>query len=162
MKVLCDYCKREAILVPDTEIYNGNSYGGMVYLCKLCDAYVGCHKEGSSKGKPYGRLANSELREYKVNAHKAFDVLWKSGEVKRGDAYAWLASEMGLEKDLCHIGMFGVTQCKQVIDLCSKVPEILCKGKQSVDKSWVDMSSRSVNSMGDILRGALRSVESSK
>jgi len=60
-EVYCDYCGKPTIYVKDSEIYS-RSYGGWVYWCKDCDAYVGTHKTGKLKGQPLGRLANQELR----------------------------------------------------------------------------------------------------
>lgn len=114
--IACPYCGMRAEYVDSSEIY-GKSYG-MIYLCRPCDAYVGVHK-GTSR--PLGRLANAELRHWKIAAHAAFDPLWQSGEYeKRNDAYAWLAEQMGLPRSKTHIGMFDIEQCKQVIQICNE------------------------------------------
>ena len=73
--VICDYCGTPADFVDSSVVYHGHSFG-MIYLCPRCGAYVGVHK-GSDK--PLGRLANSELRNWKKAAHAAFDPLWKYG-----------------------------------------------------------------------------------
>ena len=59
--VICDYCGTPADFVDSSVVYHGHSFG-MIYLCPRCGAYVGVHK-GSDK--PLGRLANSELRNWK-------------------------------------------------------------------------------------------------
>ena len=82
MKVYCPYCGKEAELIDSSVIY-GRSYG-MAYICFDCDAYVGTHK---GTEKPLGRLANAELRKWKMRAHDAFDPIWKSRKMsvrKRG------------------------------------------------------------------------------
>lgn len=117
----CSYCGNKSELVDSERVY-GRSYG-MMYLCAnypVCDAYVGCHP---GTDKPLGRLANAELREWKKKAHAAFDPLWRNRvqgrqQMKRSEAYAWLAKELGLERERTHIGMFDVLQCKQVVELC--------------------------------------------
>lgn len=106
----CPYCGRATALVDSTEIY-GRSYGP-IYLCRSCDAYVGCHR-GTTNAK--GRLANAELREWKKNAHYAFDAIWKDRHMTRREAYAWLSAKMGLHVDYTHIGMFDVEECKRVV-----------------------------------------------
>ncbi len=113
-EVCCDYCGRRAEYVDSSVIY-GKSYG-MIYLCRPCRAYVGVH-DGTNK--PLGRLADAELREWKKRAHAAFDPIWQYGRFrrKRNAAYAWLAGKMGLAKEETHIGMFDVSQCKQVIQI---------------------------------------------
>lgn len=122
-EVFCPYCGKRAEFVDSAEVYHGRSYG-MIYLCRPCDAYVGCH--GNGKGdSPKGRLANAELRRWKIAAHNAFDPLWKFGPFwgRRNSAYAWLAEQMGLPKEKTHIGMFDVAECQQVIQICTNRKE---------------------------------------
>lgn len=113
--VICPYCGKQAIYV-DSKVVYGRSYG-MLYLCRPCNAYVGCHK---GTDQPLGRLADAELRKWKRAAHSAFDPLWKHGRFKgyRNVAYAWLAKRMGLPAQSAHIGMFDVDECKKVIKIC--------------------------------------------
>jgi len=66
---------------------------------------------------PLGRLANPELRRLKQAAHHAFDPLWKTGDMDRRDAYAWLAEKMGISVENCHIGMMDEGQCKSVVEV---------------------------------------------
>ncbi len=115
MKVNCDYCGKPAKLV-DSKIIYGRSYG-MVWYCKPCDAYVGCYKN-SEDHKPLGRLANKQLRNWKKIAHKYFDVSWKAGSMSRSRAYAWLSKKLQVEQDKCHIGMFDVSLCMKVYEIC--------------------------------------------
>lgn len=114
--VVCDYCGKPAELVSSVEIY-GRSYGHNMYRCRSCDAYVGCHK---GTNEPMGRLANPELRRWKIMAHKSFDPLWRHGRFKgfRNVAYDWLASQLGLPIEKTHIGMFDVAECKMTVQIC--------------------------------------------
>lgn len=111
--VICPYCGRSAEFVDSSVVY-GKSYGP-IYLCRCCDAYVGVH---AGSDKPKGRLANAELRKWKIAAHNAFDPLWKSGQLSRKAAYKLLATRMGLPIERTHIGMFDVEQCKRVASIC--------------------------------------------
>lgn len=111
--VTCPYCGKPAKLVDSIEIYKTRSYG-KAYLCKECDAYVGCHK---GTDRPLGRLANAELRMWKQRAHAAFDILWQTKEFDRKSAYAWLADKLDIPIESCHIGMFDVDRCQQVIEV---------------------------------------------
>jgi hypothetical protein len=96
------------------------------YRCAPCRAWVGCHPNSKV---PLGRLADAELRKAKEAAHAHFDPLWKavarrdgiSNNKARGRAYAWLADQMSLAPDDCHIGMFDVGQCNRVIRICNGV-----------------------------------------
>ena len=118
----CPYCNKATEHVPDTEVYN-ISFGGMIYLCRDCDAYVGCHK--NKPDQSLGRLANKELRQAKIEAHYYLDNLWQrridaettKGHA-RGKAYKWLREQMNLTSAECHIGMFDVEQCKKVVEIC--------------------------------------------
>jgi hypothetical protein len=51
-------------------------------------------------------------------AHSAFDPIWKSGQKKRGRAYAWLADALQMPKKDCHIGMMDVAECLRVVAAC--------------------------------------------
>lgn len=124
IEVLCDYCKKPAQLVSGVKIYpHRTDLNDLKFWnCEQCKAYVGCHKN-SKKNIPLGRLANSELRIWKQNAHSCFDPIWKSGKIDRPNAYAWLAKRMGIDKEFCHIGRFSVEQCKQVIKIVKESSE---------------------------------------
>ncbi len=113
--VICPYCGLPAELADSKEIY-GKSYG-MIYICRPCDAYVGCHGRGDT---PKGTLADAELREWRKKAHRAFDPIWKTGKYRyrRNAAYSWLADMLGLPVEKTHIGMFDVAACKRVIEVC--------------------------------------------
>lgn len=63
-------------------------------------------------------------------AHAAFDPIWKSGQKKRGSAYAWLCDRLGIDKKDCHIGMFDVDMCKRVVAAC-KQPNMEVTGRRA-------------------------------
>lgn len=128
MSVVCPYCSQLAKFLPTSEaIYHGRDYGP-VYICVPCDAWCGCHP-GTTK--PLGRLANKELRQWKMKTHLVFDPIWrerwerknavdakyKKG-MARGGRYKKLAELMGIPKEECHIGMFDVGRCQKAIEIC--------------------------------------------
>lgn len=117
---LCPYCDRPAKHVTGAAIYpqRPDLFGKHFYQCAPCDAHVGCHPNSMA---PMGRLANAELRKAKQAAHAAFDPTWKSGKRKRHEAYAWLAAEVGVSPQNCHIGMFDVDQCRAVVRACQEL-----------------------------------------
>jgi len=117
--LVCPYCKGRSRLVKGNVIYPHRSdlYDKDFYLCRPCDAYVGCH---TGTTIPLGRLANAELRRAKLQAHAAFDPIWKNGHKSRGGAYAWLSEQLNISKELCHIGMFDVDQCRRVTEVCQE------------------------------------------
>lgn len=123
--LICPYCRCQTELIDSKEIY-GTSYG-WIYICRPCDAYVGCHKNGDPEEVPIalGRLANAELREWKKKAHSLFDRIWKmkylnENQLTRKEAYAWLSRMLGIEEKYCHIGMFDVAQCRALCMLFDK------------------------------------------
>lgn len=119
MKVVCDYCHRDAELVTGKVVYphRPDLFHKFFWQCAPCGAFVGCHEKNKGYGdgtRPFGRLANAELRRAKSAAHDAFDPLWRSGQMSRHDAYAWLARALGMSPANCHIGMFDVDLCNRV------------------------------------------------
>lgn len=124
--VICPYCGKEAILVDSQEVYSV-SYG-MIWLCRPCNAYVGCH-ENSDTHKPKGRLANKELRQWRIKAHELFDPLWKkkmvrdgcSKSVARKAGYKWLAGELGIPPSECHISWLSLEMCKRAVEICQNL-----------------------------------------
>ena len=115
----CPYCGKAAELVDGSYVYphRYDLAHKQFWVCTPCDARVGCH---SNSIQPLGRLANAELRGWKMQAHAAFDPIWKRKYMRsRGVAYSWLANQLELKKKDCHIGMFGVDMCKRVVEVCS-------------------------------------------
>lgn len=114
---ICPYCNQPSILVTGHKIYPHRSdlYSKHFWQCEPCRAYVGCHPNTTN---PLGRLANALLREAKMLAHAAFDPIWQSEEMTRSEAYAWLATTLGISPDDCHMGMFDEDTCHRVIDAC--------------------------------------------
>ena len=112
----CPYCGSNVSRVDSTQIY-GRSYG-LVYLCDrypACDAYVGCHPDGT----PKGTLANRRLRAFRKATHAFFDPLWKERTKvfeSRNAAYQWLGEKMNLPPDLAHIATFDEVQCIRCIE----------------------------------------------
>lgn len=61
----------------------------------------------------------SELARARIAAHAAFDPLWQSGKFSRGEAYEWLASELGIPVTACHMVLFDVAMCAKVAVICA-------------------------------------------
>jgi len=123
-EILCDYCQGPTQWLPDTAVYS-QSYGGMVYVCLTCKAWVGCHrrKDGQPGNYPLGRLANAELRRLKIRGHALFDRFWRAAIELRGwskkraraSAYKWLSSETGIPPEKMHFGMLDNQECAKAI-----------------------------------------------
>lgn len=48
-------------------------------------------------------MSDTETRSLRRRLHIAFDPIWQEGFKSRDAAYAWLASELGIDRDDCHI-----------------------------------------------------------
>lgn len=106
----CPYCNNKAEWVENKAIY-GRNYGKsyMMYLCKPCDAYVGCH---NNTKKALGVMANKELREWRKKVHAYIDPIWKEGKRHRGSVYAQITKELGFR---FHTGESDSEICKKVL-----------------------------------------------
>jgi len=122
--ITCPYCKQPAHLVTGCSIYphRPDLHSRKFWMCKSCDAYVGCHRQSDKHGKtgmePLGRLANKDLRFAKSLAHIAFDSIWKTGKRTRKESYIWLSGQLGIPEDSCHIGLFDEATCMKVVEVC--------------------------------------------
>lgn len=121
--IRCTHCHREAELVTGREIYphRPDLARRMFWRCVPCGAYVGCHHPNKRLGfkgtEPLGTLANAELRRARNRAHAAFDPIWRSGEMSRTEAYAWLSGQLGLSIDNTHIALLDLDGCHAVIEV---------------------------------------------
>jgi len=126
--VVCPYCGSVAILRDGSYVHGTGSLVKKLYVCSRypeCDSYVGVFKDGMT---PKGSLANSELRNKRIRAHRAFDEIWKNGIMTRGQAYQWMQYKFGLSRNQAHIGYFSDYMCIQLLDACEEVLQ-KCKRK---------------------------------
>ncbi len=92
---ICRYCGGVIKLIPAKAVYGESARrlgmeGEFVYQCQNCNARVGCHK-GTMRA--LGNVANEVLRLKRMEAHRVFDGLWKSGRMTRtGRTAGWRGS----------------------------------------------------------------------
>jgi hypothetical protein len=86
------------------------------YVCE-CGAWVMAHR---GSGLPLGFPGNSRTRYWRARAHEQFDPLWRELKLfpSRDRAYVWLASRMGMDSLLCHIGKMDADQAHRVTRYC--------------------------------------------
>lgn len=135
----CLHCGEPSRKVSGRVIYPNRQdlYRLIFWKCDPCGAYVGSHKRS---GKPKGFPGNHEVRNARKYVHKVLDPLWRNAHrdpayansekddraIKviqgsaRGRVYAWLAHQMGISKETCHVGMFGIEECRMAWPLCRK------------------------------------------
>ncbi len=70
-----------------------------------------------------GTLANGDLRNKRIQAHKAFDWMWKSGLMTKWQAYKWMQGKLDLSNEQAHIAMFSEYMCDRLIAECNKAYE---------------------------------------
>lgn len=125
MTLACPYCARPAEIVSGADLYphRPELHAKKFWRCQPCQAWVGCHPGTEN---PLGRLADAKLRRAKSQAHAAFDPMWKEKMRRDGvrqnkarrAGYKWLAAQLGIAIDDCHIGMFDVATCWRVVEAC--------------------------------------------
>lgn len=121
MKMKCPYCGSTAVLRKASYVYGDRANEEYLYVCTQypkCNSYVGVH-EGTLQ--PKGTLANGDLRNKRIQAHRLFDQLWKCGIMKKKEAYHWMQYKLCLESKYAHIGMFSDYMCDELISICKEV-----------------------------------------
>lgn len=103
---------------------------GLFYACVTWPACPGAHGAHRTTGQPLGVPANKATKAARIEAHAAFDRLWKTGLMSRSAAYRWLASRLGLTADQCHIGRFDEATCRKVVKV---LDEELARGSDAYD-----------------------------
>ena len=119
----CPYCGRRSVLRPAEYVYGANTINisDQLYVCAGypgCNAYVGVH-EGTTK--PMGSLANPELRNKRIRAHRAINHIIEKGYMSKDDIYALLSLRLNVPRKETHIGRFSDYLCEQTILECEKV-----------------------------------------
>ena len=110
---ICRYCGGKVILTTAQAIYGKGD--DPIYLCTMCNAYVGCYKGTTT---PMGKPANAVLRLKRQETHRVFDRFWREQGWTRSAAYRWLAHSLHRREKEAHIGMMEMDECEQVIRLC--------------------------------------------
>lgn len=124
----CPYCNCKSQLQPESFIYNAHYSGKNYWVCKNypnCHSYVGTHGNGTWMNFPLGRLANSELRKLKTQAHSLFDPFWRTGTFSRSHMYSWFQEKMDLPEPKAHIGELNEEQCHELINLLNKLYDVV-------------------------------------
>lgn len=114
--IICPYCGSRAEKALGIDIYPNRPdiASKSFWLCRPCWAFVGCHEDGRS----LGNLANATLRGLRKKSHAYFDPIWKCGHLDRTEAYEWLASQLGISVEQCHMGLMNEDQCRKTIEVC--------------------------------------------
>jgi len=63
------------------------------------------HRCCGLRSRNFKPLVTEGTLKARMLAHEAFDQIWGHGYMTRPEAYAWLASKMGMKKRRCHMAM---------------------------------------------------------
>lgn len=78
---------------------------------------MGCY---SGTTNALGRLADADLRKAKMRAHHYLDQLWRDRRHQRYSTYTWLSKQLGIPRELTHVGMSDIEQCEKNAEICRK------------------------------------------
>lgn len=99
MIIYCTGCENDV----DARLTNGEEryphrkdlYDLPFWKCDTCGNYVGCHHKTKNRTQPLGCIATPEILEARKKIHALLDPLWKSGKIKRGQAYGYISHRIG-------------------------------------------------------------------
>lgn len=92
---------------------------GKFYGCSRypeCRGTHGAHPDGTPLGIP----ADAETRAARMAAHEALSEVMESREMSTGEAYQWLAEQVGRPRGQVHIGVFTKEECAKVVEACER------------------------------------------
>lgn len=99
MIIYCTGCETEvdARLTDGKERYphRPDLYQLPFWKCDACGGYVGCHHKTDKPTRPLGYIATPAILDARKKIHAVLDPLWKSGKIKRGQAYAHVSKRIG-------------------------------------------------------------------
>lgn len=127
--IFCTGCKKivQARLTDGAERYPHRPDLASIpfWHCDTCGAWVGCHHKTSKPTTPLGFLATPELFKARVKIHDLLDPLWKSGKIKRGQAYARITRELGYQY---HTGeIVSIEEARRVYKIVAEMHNELLK-----------------------------------
>ncbi len=120
-QIRCPHCGAIAVLRPASEIYHDPERTDRLYVCSnypRCESYVSTYP---GTNVPMGTLANGDLRNLRIKAHRKFDAVWKSRIMSRENAYRWISEMFSIPLRDAHIAMFGEYRCRELIRECDRV-----------------------------------------
>lgn len=119
----CPNCGAGVHYGSNAEIYHRPFGSGVAYICNnfpACDSFVGAHGDNANEEhryKPFGSLADGELRSMRKRVHSLIDVYWQTPNVmSRKTVYYLLADLLELPIEETHVGMFDKDTCQRVLD----------------------------------------------
>ena len=72
---------------------------------------------------PKGELADGQLRNKRILAHRALNTLLEEGYMTKKSAYIWLQNKLCLREKDMHIAKFSLYYCEETIRVCNELAE---------------------------------------
>lgn len=117
----CDCCNSNNVKLIDESLITTSCFSKrswpLVWWCEDCGARVGCHPKSN---RPLGLMADSHTRFLRAKLHEKIDPLWQSGIASRDEIYAWLAKELQVEFEICHVSQLDTKNLRIALDLANK------------------------------------------
>lgn len=113
----CDNCgSSDIVYTTNSILYHGPMLGDWpwIHFCNNCRAAVGCH---NGTNIPMGKMADKKVRMLRAKAHSHFDRIWSNQVMPRSQAYAWLAEQLGIPTEECHLAWLTKEQLVETIRL---------------------------------------------
>lgn len=117
----CHLCNAKAVIKNGIELYNRDDLKNQkFYFCSNNHEplWVGISYHPKAV---QGTLADALTRKWRMIAHSKFDPIWKNKLLTRTQSYAMLGELMNLSSTDCHISLFTVEQCKNVVKLATDI-----------------------------------------
>ena len=95
----------------------------MFYVCSgypECNAYVSANQKNN---RPLGTMADGELRNLRIQAHRALREIWTQGYMTKNSTYHWLSGKLALSGEgntCCHVCTY---RCMETIRLANELLE---------------------------------------
>jgi hypothetical protein len=119
---VCDACSSPSIIYTTEADVKGTNKRKWPYIwyCRNCKASVGCHP---NTNLPLGYMASPYISHLRATLHAIIDPLWQSKLGTRKEIYSWIAKELCLSDEFCHIAQLSLTQLKIAIEFSTKYAE---------------------------------------
>lgn len=91
-----------------------------LWMCIPCWAWT---RRAHHEYQPTNTVAVAVDRKRRRHAHRWLDEMWRTAPAfrraaARVQAYRWLAGEMGVAEEECHIGLFTGDRLRQALTIC--------------------------------------------
>ncbi|MCD8109307.1 MAG: DUF3268 family zinc-finger domain-containing protein [Clostridiales bacterium] len=128
----CPVCGAPARLVESKDVFGKNALepDRKMYICSRykdgCDTYVFAQKGTSI---PLGDMAGPEVRNLRIQAHRAINKVEELGIMGKDDIYSYLADRFGYPQGRFHLAQCSYYGCKETVRILNGILEAGKAGK---------------------------------